>query len=219
MGFTIDYLSKSFGDQRICKDFNLELNTGELAMLVGASGSGKTTILRIINDLETADKGNIQVDGSMLIQDGLKVENSDYQKKVGLVFQDYQLFPHMTVLDNIIFAPLMNKLDTKENLIQQAIETLALFGMEDKIDAYPNILSGGQKQRVAIVRALMLNPSLLCFDEPTSALDALNTEAFADIIKKLRATGMMILIVTHDASLVEQLREDAKIIESWQFIR
>lgn len=219
MGFTIDYLSKSFGDQRICKDFNLELNTGELAMLVGASGSGKTTILRIINDLETADKGNIQVDGSMLIQDGLKVENSDYQKKVGLVFQDYQLFPHMTVLDNIIFAPLMNKLDTKENLIQQAIEALTLFGMEDKIDAYPNILSGGQKQRVAIVRALMLNPSLLCFDEPTSALDALNTEAFADIIKKLRATGMMILIVTHDASLVDQLREDAKIIESWQFIR
>lgn len=214
-------LSKAFGQQVICQNFNLQMKERDITLFVGASGSGKTTILRMINDLEKVDGGTIKIDGIALVDNGKYSDEQTikaYHQNIGLVFQDYQLFPHLTVLENLLFAPTINKIDSRENLQTQALEWLKAFGLIDQKNVLPSVLSGGQKQRVAILRAMMMNPKLICFDEPTSALDNENTRSFVGLVQELRALGMAILIVTHDSQLVAALEEEATIIQSNQFI-
>ena len=158
MTLIVKNLSKSFGTQLICRNFNLMMQPGDLTLLVGESGSGKTTILRMLNALETADQGTIELAGYDLISENgepSKTEQKNYQRAIGLVFQDYQLFPQMTVLENLLFAPKVNKLAPQKELTAAAISWLERFGLADKCDVYPSTLSGGQKQRVAIIRAMM----------------------------------------------------------------
>lgn len=222
MTLIVKNLSKSFGTQLICQNFNLMMQPGDLTLLVGESGSGKTTILRMLNALETADQGTIELAGYDLISENgepSKAEQKNYQRAIGLVFQDYQLFPQMTVLENLLFAPKVNKLAPQKELTVAAISWLERFGLADKCDVYPSTLSGGQKQRVAIIRAMMMRPQLLCFDEPTSALDLANTLEFSKLIEELRREGVMVLIVTHDMTLVELVKENAQIITNKEFIQ
>ncbi|MBF6625175.1 amino acid ABC transporter ATP-binding protein [Aerococcaceae bacterium zg-BR9] len=220
MSLVVKNLEKRFGTQTICKNFNLEMAPGEMTLLVGASGSGKTTVLRLLNHLEFVDKGTILVNGNYLVRDGeyaTPQKIKAYQRSIGYVFQDYQLFPQLTVLENILLAPMSNQVAPEKELEQIAERWLERLGLADKARVYPSILSGGQKQRVAIIRAMMLQPALLCFDEPTSALDEHNTREFVRIIKELQAMQMMILIVTHDKFLVEQLAASAKIVTAEAF--
>src|SRR5699024_5979018 len=222
MTLIVKNLSKSFGTQLICRNFNLMMQPGDLTLLVGESGSGKTTILRMLNALETADQGTIELAGYDLISENgesSKTEQKNYQRAIGLVFQDYQLFPQMTVLENLLFAPKVNKLAPQKELTAAAISWLERFGLANKCDVYPSTLSGGQKQRVAIIRAMMMRPQLLCFDEPTSALDPANTLEFSKLIEELRREGVMVLIVTHDMTLVELVQENAQIITNKEFIQ
>ncbi|HFI0463129.1 TPA: amino acid ABC transporter ATP-binding protein [Streptococcus suis] len=219
--FEVKNLTKRFGQQTICKDFDMTMEPGQISLLVGPSGSGKTTILRMINGLESADQGDIGLGIYHLRYQNAETPPKDqaaYQREVGLVFQDYQLFPHLTVMDNLTLAPHMNRLADKPDLEAQAMSWLEKFALSDKAQVLPEKLSGGQKQRVAIIRAMMLKPKLLCFDEPTAALDAENSMAFADIIKELANSGTMVLIVTHDGVLVQALEGEAQIIDASQFV-
>lgn len=221
MSLNVSKLSKSFGSNQIIGNYDLEVNPGEISIVVGESGSGKTTLLRMINNLETVDKGSIILDGTPLVENGVyqPAHNvKQYQQKIGLVFQDYQLFPNLTVLDNLLLAPMSNKFDTEENLITKAKMLLEQMGLPGREAMKPRQLSGGQKQRVAIARAMMMNPSLLCFDEPTSALDEKTVAKVAELIRQLGDQGMMILIITHDRNLVNLLSDQAKVIESDSFM-
>lgn len=221
MSLNVSNLSKSFGSNQIIDGYNLEVNPGEISIVVGESGSGKTTLLRMINNLEVVDQGSIVLDGVPLVENGVyqPAQNiKQYQQKIGLVFQDYQLFPNLTVLDNLLLAPKSNNFDTEENLIKKAKMLLEQMGLPGREDTKPRQLSGGQKQRVAIARAMMMNPSLLCFDEPTSALDEKTVAKVAELIRQLGDQGMMILIITHDRNLVNLLGDQAKVIESDSFM-
>ena len=194
-------LKKFFGNNLVLKGVNLEINKGEIVVVVGPSGGGKTTLLRTITGLEKFDDGTIEIDGYTFCKDGRycdKKSSSIIRKNVGLVFQNFNLFPHKSVLENIIEAPTRALGEKKENAINKANEILSFLGLSDKANNYPCELSGGQKQRVAIGRALALNPKLMCFDEPTSALDPSLTLDVAKLIKSLSKTGMSMLIITHD---------------------
>ena len=194
-------LKKFFGNNLVLKGVNLEINKGEIVVVVGPSGGGKTTLLRTITGLEKCDDGTIEIDGYTFCKDGRycdKKSSSIIRKNVGLVFQNFNLFPHKSVLENIIEAPTRALGEKKENAINKANEILSFLGLSDKANNYPCELSGGQKQRVAIGRALALNPKLMCFDEPTSALDPSLTLDVAKLIKSLSKTGMSMLIITHD---------------------
>lgn len=220
MSLLVENISKSFGDNVVIKDYNMEVTVGNITIVLGESGSGKTTLLRMINNLEEVDSGSISIDGSYLVKDGKYQEKEsikDYQQKIGLVFQDYQLFPNLTVLENLLLAPLSNKFASREELVVKAESLLQQMGVGDKVEAKPSQLSGGQKQRVAIARAMMMNPSILCFDEPTSALDEKTVARVAELIEDLSAKGMMILIITHDTELV-RLLEGATVVRSEEFL-
>lgn len=222
MSLIVNQISKRFGDNQIIEHYNLEVHPGEISIVVGESGSGKTTLLRIINNLETADEGSITLDDIPLVKEGTYPSAKAiklYQQKIGLVFQDYQLFPNLTVLENLLLAPKSNQFDTEENLIAHATKLLDQMGLPGREDTKPHQLSGGQKQRVAIARAMMMNPSLLCFDEPTSALDEKTVAKVAELIRQLGDQGMMILIITHDRNLVNLLGDQAKVIESDSFLK
>ena len=204
MKIQIKDLCKSFGDNLVLNNLNLEVDDQEIVVLMGLSGSGKTTLLRCLCDLETADSGSILINGNYLLktEDGKAVyankeEKKQLRKDIGLVFQNYQLFPHRTVLQNLIDAPIYHKLMDKAQAQEKAKQLLQKLQIVDKINSYPNTLSGGQKQRVAIARACMLQPSLLCFDEPTSALDVESIASVTSIIQEL-SKDMAILIITHD---------------------
>ncbi|MFK8242506.1 MULTISPECIES: ATP-binding cassette domain-containing protein [unclassified Facklamia] len=217
MGLVVENLQKQFGSQTICLDFSLKMNSGEITLLVGESGSGKTTVLRMLNHLETVDNGTVAINDNYLVRDGKYVANQDlkiYQRSIGYVFQDYQLFPQLSVLENILLAPLSNQVGSRNELEKQATQWLERLGLADKAMAYPTILSGGQKQRVAIIRAMMMNPALLCCDEPTSALDEQNTREFVQIVKELQAMQTMMIIVTHDQFLIEQLKSISTVIDA-----
>lgn len=179
--------------------------------MMGLSGSGKTTLLRCLCDLETADSGEILINDTYLLKEenGKRVyadkeTKKALRKEVGMVFQNYQLFPHRDVLQNLIEAPVYHKLMSKEEATQKAEELLTRLQIQDKLHAYPSTLSGGQKQRVAIARACMLQPSILCFDEPTSALDVESIASVTSIIKDL-SKEMAILIITHDEGFAERV--------------
>ena len=173
-------------------------------MTLGKSGAGKTTILRCINGLETFDDGEIIVDDCTMKDKSHISKNRD---KIGMVFQNFNLFPHMSVLENIISAPINVLKKSKEDAVKQAKEILKMVDLEDKIHAYPYELSGGQCQRVAIARACALTPKVLCFDEPTSALDVDSIEKVSKIIRNLKAKGMAILIITHDIGFANDIND------------
>lgn len=220
MSLIVKDVSKQFGNNVVLSNYNMEVNPGEITVVLGESGSGKTTLLRMINHLEEVDKGSISIDDTFLVKDGQYPDNQavkDYQYKIGLVFQDYQLFPNLNVLENLLLAPQSNKFDSKAVLEEKANSLLTQMGVGDKGDSKPGQLSGGQKQRVAIARAMMMNPSLLCFDEPTSALDEKTVGKIAELITQLSNQGIMILIITHDNELVKLLG-NAKVIRSTEFI-
>lgn len=199
-------LKKSFGSTLVLKGVDLDINEGEIVVIVGPSGGGKTTLLRLITGLEECQEGSIQIDGKSFFKDGKyanKKTMNDIRKNIGLVFQNFNLFPHKTVLENIIEAPIRVLRENKENAINNAEDILNFLGLSDKANSYPCELSGGQKQRVAIGRALALNPKMICFDEPTSALDPSLTKDVANLIKSLSKNGMSMLIITHDMSFAK----------------
>lgn len=211
MRIQIKNLSKSFGEHQVLHQINLDVDEKEIAVLMGLSGSGKTTLLRCLCDLETADHGAIKINEHYLLREengtciyADKQEKKLIRKEIGLVFQNYQLFPHRTVLQNLIDAPVYHKFMSKEEATQRAKKLLDKLQIADKIDSYPNTLSGGQKQRVAIARACILQPSVLCFDEPTSALDVESIEQVTSIIKDL-SKDMAILIITHDETFAKNV--------------
>lgn len=177
-------------------------------MLVGPSGGGKTTLLRIINMLERCHSGYIEVNGRVLCNDGRYIDKKsmmEISKDVGMVFQNFNLFPHKSVIENIIEGPMRVLKKSKEQSKSEAREILSFLGLSEKEDSYPHQLSGGQKQRVAIGRALAMEPKLMCFDEPTSALDPELTEEVANVIKMLSKKGMTMLIITHDMTFAEKV--------------
>lgn len=203
-------LKKRFGNNEVLKGIDLIINPGEIIVIVGPSGGGKTTFLRCINALEKADEGSIIINGKNLCQNGKYADREnmkDIRKDLGLVFQSYNLFPHMSVLENLIEAPQRVFDVEKPKAIRKAKEILGFLGLEDKHNNYPFELSGGQKQRVAIGRALALEPKLMCFDEPTSALDPGLTDEVARLIKSVTNNGMAILIITHDMNFAKKVAD------------
>lgn len=200
MALQIKTLSKKYDDLVVFKDFNLCIYPYEIVVLTGKSGMGKSTLLRIINNLEYADRADITIDEEVLcytsnnqINYVKRCEKKKYMKKIGIVFQDFALFSNLNVLDNLI-EPIYKDNKSKE----KALKMLELVDLKDKAYSKTNTLSGGQKQRVAIARSLMLDPQYICFDEPTSSLDYETTKSIIDLIKKLATKGIGILIVSHD---------------------
>lgn len=211
MGLKAMNISKQFNGVNIIKDFDFTIDTGEIVTLIGKSGTGKTTFMRLLNQLEKADNGTIAINDAYLCRetDGKadyvpKKERMVYNNQIGMVFQDYQLFPNLTILENCIEAPLAQKLLSKEEAIKKAELLLNQMAILDKKAVYPGTLSGGQQQRVAIARAMMLNPQILCFDEPTSALDRDTADGVGKMIQEIAASGTGILIVTHDTAFADQ---------------
>ena len=201
-------IKKNFGNLTVLKSIDLDINEKEIVVLVGPSGGGKTTLLRIINMLERCHSGYIEVNGKILCNEGRYIDKKsmrEIRKEVGMVFQSFNLFPHKSVIENIIEGPMRVLKKSKEESKIQAREILKFLGLSDKEDSYPYQLSGGQKQRVAIGRALAMEPKLMCFDEPTSALDPELTEEVANVIKMLSKKGMTMLIITHDMTFAEKV--------------
>jgi polar amino acid transport system ATP-binding protein len=219
MILSVENLTKNFDQQTVIQDYDLTISQNEIVVLVGRSGSGKTTFLRIINNLETTDQGTIKINGDTLCENGEyagKEQQRAYQNRIGMVFQNYELFPNLNVLDNLMEAPLAQKAASKEELKAKAMELLASMEIADKAQAMPNTLSGGQAQRVAIARAMMLNPDILCFDEPTSALDRESAAGIGNLIQEIASRGTGVLIVTHDKEFADKY--GTRIIESEEFI-
>lgn len=206
----INNVRKKFGNTEVLKGVNLEIAQGEILVVVGHSGGGKTTLLRCVNALEHCDNGDIEINGKILCKDGKYVEKNELKeirKDIGLVFQNFNLFPHMTVLENLIEAPQRVLGWSKEESIKKAEETLGFLNLLEKKNNFPFELSGGQKQRVAIGRALVLEPKIMCFDEPTSALDPGLTGEVANLIKSLSSKGMSMMIITHDMDFAKNVSD------------
>ncbi|MDY5304323.1 MAG: amino acid ABC transporter ATP-binding protein [Campylobacter sp.] len=199
----IQDLHKSFGDHEVLKGINLEIKKGEVVVIIGASGSGKSTFLRTLNLLEVPSSGKIIFEGSELC-----VQKSDVNKhrqKMGMVFQHFNLFEHLSVLENLCIAPIKLLKKSKEQAKKEAMELLNQVGLADKISAYPSSLSGGQKQRIAIVRALAMSPDVMLFDEPTSALDPEMVAEVLNVMKNLARSGMTMVVVTHEMGFAREV--------------
>lgn len=209
-------LKKSFGKHEVLKGIDLTIQDKEVVVIIGPSGSGKSTLLRCMNYLEEPTSGKVSVDGIVL--DG-EANINKVREEVGMVFQRFNLFPHMTVLDNIMLAPIKVRHITKAEAEDTARKLLARVGLADKADAYPNQLSGGQQQRVAIARALAMKPKVMLFDEPTSALDPEMVGEVLDVMRKLAEEGMTMVIVTHEMGFAREVGDrllfvdDGRIIE------
>ena len=211
-------IHKSFGDLEVLKGIDLEVAPSEVVVLVGVSGSGKSTLLRCFNFLERINKGSIEVDGQVV--DPKKHKLSNIRAEVGMVFQHFNLFPHMTVLENVIEAPMIVKKMKKQDAIVLAKGLLEKVGLSDKADVYPSKLSGGQKQRVAIARSLAMEPKVLLFDEPTSALDPELVGEVLSVMQQLAQEGMTMVVVTHEMKFAREVADrvimldEGRIIES-----
>ena len=192
----VKHLSKSFGDHLVLDDISEHIHPGEKVVVIGPSGSGKSTFLRCLNLLEIPTKGSITFDGTEITDP--KVDIDRIRRQMGMVFQQFNLFPHMTVKQNITLAPTKLKLMTKAQADKKALELLERVGLPDKANAYPKQLSGGQQQRIAIARALAMNPDVMLFDEPTSALDPEMVGEVLEIMKELADEGMTMVVVTHE---------------------
>ena len=211
-------LKKNFGKLEVLKGIDVEINRGDVVCVIGPSGSGKSTFLRCLNLLETPSGGKIIFEGDDLTDK--KVDLNLHRQKMGMVFQQFNLFPHMTVLQNLTCAPMMLKKIPKEQAEKKAMELLERVGLADRAAAYPRQLSGGQKQRVAIVRSLCMEPDVMLFDEPTSALDPEMVGEVLDVMKKLAAEGMTMVVVTHEMGFAREVSnrvlflDDGLIVES-----
>ena len=200
---TIKSLRKSFGKNEVLKGIDLEIEKGDVICIIGPSGSGKSTLLRCLNLLEVPSGGRIIFEGDDLTDK--KTNLNLHRQKMGMVFQQFNLFPHMTVLENLTCAPVMLKKISKEKAEEKALSLLSRVGLGDKASAYPDKLSGGQKQRVAIVRALCMEPDVMLFDEPTSALDPEMVGEVLDVMKELAKEGMTMAVVTHEMGFAREV--------------
>ena len=204
-------LRKSFGKNEVLKGISTEIHRGEVVVIIGASGSGKSTFLRCLNLLETPTSGQIFFEGTDITDP--KVDINRHRMKMGMVFQQFNLFPHMTVLHNMTLAPIKLLKLSKEEAESKAMELLARVGLADRANSYPNQLSGGQKQRVAIVRALCMNPDVMLFDEPTSALDPEMVGEVLGVMKDLAAEGMTLAVVTHEMGFAREVADRVLFID------
>ncbi|MDU1036605.1 MAG: amino acid ABC transporter ATP-binding protein, partial [Staphylococcus sp.] len=214
----VQNLNKSFNKNEVLKDINLEINKGEVVAIIGPSGSGKSTLLRCMNLLETPSNGKVIFEGKELTHKNINL--SELRQKMGMVFQNFNLFPHKTVLENVILAPkLLKKVDLKKLEIEGKA-LLKKVGLEEKVNAYPSQLSGGQKQRVAIARALAMHPDVILFDEPTSALDPEVVYEVLKVMKDLAKEGMTMVVVTHEMGFAKDVGDkvifmaDGYVVES-----
>ena len=193
-------LKKSFGKKAVLKDINLQVKKGDIIGIIGPSGCGKSTLLRCINMLEIPTSGEVILNGNNIVDDK---SHTDTRRKIGMVFQQFNLFNHKTVLENITLAPILLGLMTEKKAIKEARKLLKEIDLEDLANLYPNQLSGGQKQRVAIVRTLIMNPDIILFDEPTSALDPEMIGEVTNLMRKLAKEGMTMLIVSHEMNFIK----------------
>lgn len=213
--YKIMNLYKNFDKVKVLKGIDLDISRGEKVVIIGPSGSGKSTLLRCLNGLEDVSKGKIYFEE----KDISKKDGKDILKKCGMVFQSFNLFENLTVLQNITLAPIKNKLLSKREANKQALALLDKIHLKEKANVYPSDLSGGQKQRVAIIRALIMNPDVLLFDEPTSALDAEMIEEVLQLMKEVAETGMTMIVVTHELGFAKDFAtrvifmDDGKVVE------
>ena len=199
----VSNLKKNFGKLEVLRDISLDVREGEVVVLIGPSGSGKSTLLRCLNQLETATGGQIIIDGHDVTDKHTDINK--VRQNIGMVFQHFNLFNHLNVLDNMILAPVHLKLMTKDQAREEALKLLKRVGLEDKAEAYPSQLSGGQKQRVAIARALEMKPDIMLFDEPTSALDPEMVGEVLAVMKELAREGMTMVVVTHEIGFAREV--------------
>ncbi len=201
----IKHLAKSFGDLQVLKDINLTVNKGEVVTIIGPSGSGKSTLLRCLNLLERPDSGEILFNGTDIVHGKVKIE--EIRKRACMIFQHFNLFKNMTVLENVTYAPrVVNKL-SKKDAAEKGMKLLEKVGLADKAAQYPSRLSGGQKQRVAIARAIAMDPEVLLLDEPTSALDPEMVKEVLDVIRELADTGITMVLVTHEMGFAKDVSD------------
>jgi polar amino acid transport system ATP-binding protein len=203
---SVSGLCKSFDGRQVLSDIDAQIGAGQKIVVVGPSGSGKSTFLRCLNLLEKPDSGEILFEGDLITAP--KYDVNALRRKMGMVFQHFNLFPHKTVVENITLAPLKLKLMTKDEAREKALALLRRVSLEDKADAYPSMLSGGQKQRVAIARALAMNPDVMLFDEPTSALDPEMVGEVLEVMKSLAEEGMTMAIVTHEMGFAKEVASE-----------
>ena len=207
----VDGLKKSFGNNKILKGISTEIRRGEVVVILGPSGCGKSTFLRCLNLLETPSEGSIVFDDVELTSPSTNI--NEQREKIMMVFQHFNLFPHLTILENLTIAPKKLKKIPKEEINKKAMELLTRVGLQDKADCYPNQLSGGQKQRVAICRALAMEPEVILFDEPTSALDPEMVGEVLDLMKSLANEGMTMVIVTHEMGFAKEVANKVLFID------
>lgn len=209
-------LKKKFGSNVVLNDISFNVSKGDIISIVGPSGSGKSTLLRCLNLIEKPSSGDIIFEGTSLI--GKKADLSLLRQKMGMVFQQFNLFPHLTVIDNITLAPVKLKLMNEVTARKKALELLNTINLKDKAEHYPNELSGGQKQRVAIIRTLIMEPDIILFDEPTSALDPEMIGEVLDLIKKVADTGKTMVIVSHEMNFVKKVSNRVLFIDGGKVI-
>ena len=202
---SVTHLKKNFGKLEVLKGISLEVKEGEVVCLIGPSGSGKSTFLRCLNRLEKITAGEVIVDGHPISDPNVNINK--VRENIGMVFQHFNLFPHLTVLDNITLAPTELKIMDKKAAEEKARDLLSRVGLADKADAYPAQLSGGQKQRVAIARSLAMNPDIMLFDEPTSALDPEMVGEVLEVMKQLAAEGLTMVVVTHEMGFAREVAD------------
>ena len=202
---SVHNLKKNFGKLEVLKDISIEIREGEVVCMIGPSGSGTSTFLRGLNRLEKITSGHVVVDGHPISDPNTNINK--VRENIGMVFQHFNLFPHLTVKENITLAPTELKLMGKEEAGRKALELLARVGLADKAEAYPGQLSGGQKQRVAIARSLAMNPDIMLFDEPTSALDPEMVGEVLEVMKQLAADGMTMVVVTHEMGFAREVAD------------
>ena len=202
---SVHNLKKNFGKLEVLKDISIEIREGEVVCMIGPSGSGKSTFLRCLNRLEKITSGHVVVDGHPISDPNTNINK--VRENIGMVFQHFNLFPHLTGKENITLAPTELKLMGKEEAGRKALELLARVGLADKAEAYPGQLSGGQKQRVAIARSLAMNPDIMLFDEPTSALDPEMVGEVLEVMKQLAADGMTMVVVTHEMGFAREVAD------------
>jgi glutamate transport system ATP-binding protein len=212
----LDQVKKSFGDNVVLNDVNLAVERGSAIVIAGPSGSGKSTMLRCVNGLEPVDSGEVRFDGTPVDYSGKAL--SRLRADIGMVFQQFNLFPHMTVLDNVVLGPVKSKGVSREEALERARRLLERVGIPEKAEEYPADLSGGQQQRVAIARALAMEPKLMLFDEPTSALDPEMIREVLDVMRQLARDGMTMLVVTHEMGFAREVCDRIVFIDAGEIV-
>lgn len=213
----VNKLFKKFNNQTVLSDIDLKVEKGDVVAIIGPSGAGKSTLLRCLNNLEEKDGGTIRIENEVLNPSDKK-SLKKIKSKMGMVFQSFNLFPHMTALKNVMIAPIKTKKGDKDSILKRSKELLKKVGLENRMDYYPSQLSGGQQQRVAIARALSMNPDIMLFDEPTSALDPELVGEVLNVMKELANEGMTMIVVTHEMGFAREVANKVVFMENGQVI-